>query len=383
MKSEELTFDNINVEAQEKVTESKKGGFDWQIFSLLMFLVAIGIVITPSAGYFKIMGKNYSYTRYLIDHFIRIFIGLTVGFLFFIISPRILIKKRFFFVVLSIILLVIVLFLSPYKYKRWFPIGPFHFQPSEFTKIAILLYIAGFSAKGKQKIKNLRKSFVNPMIVVFINVVLIIIEPNISTSILIVTIATAQLFIGGLRFRYVLLFIILAVGVIGTGVTVSKNARERLQNFINQEQVKPGKQVYYARQAIKNGGLLGVGIGKGEHKFFYLLRQADTDFVYAVIGEEMGFVGAFAVIVIYLLLFLLVLFKIRSFAEDMAYSVLAFGIVFTILLYALINISTSLGFIPATGVPLPFISYGGSSMLSNMIMAGILLRILKEKNETN
>ncbi len=386
MKSEELTFDDINIDDKDVNVEGlqnakRSAGFDWQIFTLLMLLVAIGIVITPSAGYFKIMGKNYSYTRYLIDHFLRVFIGLTGGFIFYVISPKKLIKARFLFIGLSLFFLLIVLKLSPFKFKRWMPIGPFLFQPSEFTKVAVLLYIAGFAAKGRQRLKSLRKSFLYPMLIVFVNVALIIAEPNISTSILIVTIATAQLFIGGLRFRYVLLFILLAVGVIGTGVVVSKNARERLQNFIHQEQIKPGKQVYYARQAIKNGGLLGVGIGKGEHKFFYLLRQADTDFVYAVIGEEMGFVGAFAVIVIYLLLFLLVLLKIKSFADDMAYAVLAFGIVFTFLVYALINISTSLGFIPATGVPLPFISYGGSSMLANMTMAGILLRILKEKNE--
>ncbi len=380
MKSEELTFDDLEIKTEGDIN---KRSFDWQIFTLIMLLVVIGIVITPSAGYFKILGKNYSYTRYLIDHFLRVFIGFAVAFLFYRISPRKLIKLRFVFIGLSIFMLMIVLKLSPFSFKRWLPIGPFLFQPSELTKIAVLLYIAGFAAKGRQRLKSLLKSFIYPMIVVFINVVLIIWEPNLSTSILIVTIATAQLFIGGLRFRYVFLFLLFAAIVMGSGVTFSKNARDRLQNFIHQEQIKPGKQVYYARQAIKNGGLLGVGIGKGEHKFFYLLKQADTDFVYAVIGEEMGFVGAFSVIVIYLLLFLLVLFKIRSFADDLAYSVLAFGIVFTYMIYALINISTSLGFIPATGVPLPFISYGGSSMLSNMILAGILLRILREKNETN
>ena len=383
MKSEELRFEDL--QSVEPV-EVKKGGSSTvhQVMFLLGLLVFLSIVITPSAGYFKIIGTNRSYFSYFLAHIIRILLGVLTGFIFYNISPRRLIAPmtRYTLLLFSLFFLILVYPMTHgMKYHRWIPLGPFHFQVSEFTKLVIIIFVAGYVAKGFTKMKNFKRAFLIPLSIVLLNVALIVFEPNISTSIILTTIAAVQLFIGRLRLRYILGFLLIVVLVLIVGIHVSTNARKRFYSFITHQQVKENSQVYYAREAIKNGGLFGQGIGKSEQKFFYLIKQADTDFIYAVIGEEMGFVGAFSVFIIYLALFLIVVRKIKNFVDDMGYTALAFGIVFTYLIYAYVNISTSLGFIPATGVPLPFISYGGSAMLANFAMAGILLRILKEKDE--
>ena len=383
MKSEELKFEDLQ---PVRTVETKSGGSSTlhQVMLLLGLLVFLSIVITPSAGYFKFIGTNRSYFSYFLAHLVRISLGVLVGFIFYNISPRKLLAPmtRFTFLVFSVFFLILVFPMTHgMKYHRWIPLGPFNFQVSEFTKIAIIIFVAGYVAKGFTKEKDFKRGFLLPLSIILINVALIVLEPNISTGMILTTIATVQLFIGRLRLRYIFGFLIVVALILVVGIHVSSNARTRFYRFIHREQVKENTQVYYAREAIKNGGLLGRGIGKSEHKFFYLIKQADTDFIYAVIGEEMGFVGTFSVLVIYLALFLIVVRKIKNFADDIGYSVLAFGIVFTYLVYAFVNISTSLGFIPATGVPLPFISYGGSAMLANFAMAGILLRILKEKDE--
>ncbi|GEM_PF-310219 len=380
MKSKDLFADEYAEEPVVDRESEKTGGFDWTVFSILLAIVIVGLIITPSAGYFKVLEHNTSYTRYLIDHIVRVMVGIFVAFIFYLINPRALVKSRFVFIGFSTVFLILVLLLSPYKYHRWLVIGPVTFQPSEFAKLAVLLFITGFTAKGLQRKKSIVKNFLNPMIFVGINAILILVEPNVSTSIILVTIATAQLFVGGLRLRSVFVFAAFALVLTTAGIKFSSNARERFENFISRKHLKKGEQVYYAVQAIKNGGFVGVGIGGGSHKFFYLLRQADTDFVYAVIGEEMGFVGTAGLLFLFLALYLLVVKRIIRFYRDMEYRVLAFGIAFTFVLYALINMATSLGFIPATGVPMPFVSYGGSAMMINMALAGILLRILKEKN---
>ncbi len=385
MKSKDLFADEFSetrehpAEREERRAERKRG-FDWTVFFILSAIVVVGLVITPSAGYFKLLEKSTGYLQYLLDHIVRVVIGVFTGFVFYLISPRVLIRNRFVFVGFSVLFLILVLIFSPYKYHRWLVIGPVTFQPSEFAKLAILLYVAGFTAKGLQRDRSIVRNFLKPMLIVGLNVFFILVEPNVSTSVILVTIATAQLFVGGLRFKSVLVFVAFALLVTSAGIRLSANARERFENFINKKHLMKGEQVYYARQAIKNGGFVGVGIGKGSHKFYYLLRQADTDFVYAVIGEEMGFVGTAGVLALFLALYFFVIKRITRFYRDMEYRVLAFGIVFTFVLYAFINMATSLGFIPATGVPMPFVSYGGSAMMINMALAGILLRILREKN---
>ena len=384
MKSQELRFEDLE---PVKAMEKKSGGFTivHLVMILLAALVVFSMFITPSAGYFKVFRTNTSRFHYYFMHFVRVSIGMLVGFVFYKISPRKLLSPitRFTFVAFSILFLIIVFPLTHgMSYHRWIPLGPFHFQVSEFTKVAIILFTAGYVARGYTKEKDFKRAFLFPLSIILANVALIVMEPNISTGIILTTIATAQLFIGRLRLRYIFGFLIIVALILVVGIKTSSNARKRFYNFIHKEQLKENSQVSYAIEAIKNGGLMGQGIGRSERKFFYLIRQADTDFIFAVIGEEMGFVGAFLVFLTYLLLFIFVVIKIKSFANDTGYSVLAFGIVFTYLIYALVNISTSLGFIPATGVPLPFISYGGSAMVSNFALAGILIRILREKDGT-
>lgn len=380
MKSEDLRFEDIEPGVERR---SRRFSTFHLVMLLLGLLVFFSLVVTPGAGYYRFVGTDKSHLSYYLAHVVRISLGIFVGFIFYNISPRKLLAPmtRFTFLIFSIFFLILVFPMTQgMSYHRWIPLGPLHFQVSEFTKIAIILFTAGYVAKGFTKEKNFKKAFLLPLSIILLNVALIVLEPNISTGIIITSIASAQLFVGRLRLRYILGFLIVVILILVVGIQVSSNARKRFYNFIHNEQLKKYSQVYYAREAVKIGGLLGEGVAKSEEKFFYLIKQADTDFIFAVIAEELGFVGASAVFFVYLLLFLTVVWKIKDFADDPGYSVLAFGIVFNYLIYAFVNISTSLGFIPATGVPLPFISYGGSAMISNFALAGILLRIFKEKD---
>ncbi len=279
----------------------------------------------------------------------------------------------------SVLLLVLVLVpgigVSNYGAQRWFRLGPIHFQPSEMTKICVLIYVADFLVRKQHEIKNFRKGFLPLLLVLGVISLLILKQPDLGSMLLIFTVSLIMIFIAGTRLRYLFSLVLLSLPAFYVLVVRVPYRWRRIVAFLDpwQDVHGAGFQLIQSQLAFGNGGLWGVGLGKSVQKLFYL-PAAHTDFILSIIGEELGFVGAFSVIALFIC-FIWQGARIAKRTLDPFGYYLSIGIVSLIGLQAVINIGVSIGALPTKGLPLPFISYGGSSLVFNMIAVALLLNI--------
>jgi cell division protein FtsW len=255
--------------------------------------------------------------------------------------------------------------------QRWMRFGPFVFQPAEFAKFGLLVWLAGYfdSLKELGKEQHAFWGFLLPGTVVLGVVGLTLLQPAVGTSIIIAVASLALFVVAGVRWWHVLVTVAAAVVLFIVAITCIPHARDRWKRFINGKQHQQEQSLI----AIGSGGPFGRGLGESRQKFQFLPKM-HNDFIFAEIGEEFGFIGSMAIFLLYLILFLYGM-KISSEARTPFGQYLAAGISFIIFLYAAVHIAVSLGLIPTTGQPLPFISSGGSALLSNLFAVGILLNI--------
>jgi cell division protein FtsW len=253
--------------------------------------------------------------------------------------------------------------------RRWLNLGFTSFQPSEFIKLALLIYIAKVSAKGKKMI-----SYFVPLIIV---VGLIMLQPDLGTTLVIVSTTLAQIFISGINI-FMLMGTVFSGGVLGIFIILTSGyRRDRLMTFLQQAD-DPLNKGYHIRQillALGSGGLTGVGLGASRQKFLFLPETA-TDSIFAVIAEEVGFIGS-SILLAFFIAYFIIGFKIAKNAPDRFSQVLAVGIVSWIVSQTFLNIASMVALVPLTGIPLPFISFGGTSLVAMLIGTGILLNISK------
>ncbi len=258
---------------------------------------------------------------------------------------------------------------------RWFSIGGLGVQPSELAKLVAIFFIAAILERRMNRINEVRYALVPIAIVVLGLVGLILLEPDLGTSIALVSIAAMMVFAAGLNYSYIVGVALAAAPVVGLLVMGSGYRRRRLLTFLDpwQDPLGDGFQIIQSLIAVGTGGIWGRGLMNGVQKLFYL-PEPHTDFIYAVIAEELGLVGATVV----LICFLIVAWRgvhIALNAPDSFGAFLAVGLTTMVALQALVNISIVLGLLPTKGIPLPFVSFGGSSLLMNLIGMGILLNI--------
>lgn len=257
--------------------------------------------------------------------------------------------------------------------KRWIFLGNLSIQPSEILKLSLSVYFAKLASK-----KMKAAAYFIPLIVVFL---LLMLQPDLGTAIVIAGIGMAQIFLAGVSIFYFLGAML--VGVLGVVVLIltSSYRKDRLLTFFEQTRDPLGKS-YHIRQiliALGSGGIFGVGFGNSRQKYLYLPETA-TDSIFAVIAEELGFVGSFFIILAYIYFVWRGINVIKN-APDIFSKILASGIVTWIGGQALLNIGSMVAIIPLTGIPLPFISYGGSSLVAVLIGCGILLNISRYGKE--
>ena len=258
--------------------------------------------------------------------------------------------------------------------RRWLPLGPFAFQPSELAKLALALWIAGFLARGPAP-KSLGE-LVRPIgMVVGVSCALILIEPDLGSALAIAIMATAVLLVSGTPLR-----VLLGGGGIGmtlvlAAIWLEPYRRARIFSFLDpwHDPQGAGFQAVQAMIALGSGGIFGVGLGESVQKIYYL-PEASTDMIFAIIGEELGLIGALAVIAAFAL-FAYAGFNIAIRCRDPFGKRLAAGLTALVCGQAAVNVSAVMGLAPLTGVPLPFVSYGGSSLVISLASVGILLNI--------
>jgi len=298
-------------------------------------------------------------------------------------TPLSLLQQATPFVVAVALILTILTFVpgigrSIMGARRWLFVFGQSFEPSELVKFAVVLYLAAIFSKKQDRINDPLNSLLPPLLVVSVFIVLIYLQNDFSTAFFIVLIALSMFLIAQVRIVYFVLLSLLFVPVGGMLLFTKAHRVRRLMAFLNPlaDPSGSGYQVIAAQTAFVSGGFWGRGLGKGVKKLGGL-PEAHSDFIYAVVGEEAGFLGAVFVLVLFALLawrgYLLVLRGKDSFARY-----LAFGITSTITLQALLNIAVAIGLVPATGIPLPLFSSGGSSMLITMIMAGMLINLSRQ-----
>lgn len=355
---------------------------DLGFFVSVLALVIIGIIMIYSSSSIYAgdeFGDKYFFIK---KHLIFVFIGSLLALIFSNINYkvyRVFIGKFFW---ITIFLLIITLIpgvgLKIKGARRWLDLVFFRVQTSEIAKLMLVFFLAHYYDK-QIDLKNSFKYYVfRPLLIVVIVCFFIIIEPDFSTVALIFIITISMMFVAGAKLLHLFVYLLLPLLITASIAIFSAPYRlKRIISFLDpwQDQSGAGFQVIQSMLAIYNGSWFGVGLGNSKLKLHYL-PEAHNDFIFSIFSEEFGLLG---VVIIFLLFLLLIYsgFRIAVNTSDLFGKYLVFGVIFAIAIQALINISVTLGLLPVTGLPLPFISYGGASFLSFMMMVGVVSNIAK------
>jgi len=373
--------------SQRKTTskfKSDKHSFDSQFFYLILFLVAIGLVFVADISAPQALNFFNDKYHFFKSQLFAALIGIVVMYVLSFINFSIYKKISIPFFIVSILLLV-VLFIPGLSYaalgaRRWINFGGLNFQPSEVAKLALAIYLAKVVSDIDMNlpIKKVLLKFFAPFVVVAF---LIMLQPDLGTTLVVSVIALSQIFISGIPILPFLGTLVVGFAATLMLILVSPYRRDRLMTFFENTSDPLGKS-YHIRQillALGSGGLFGVGLGQSRQKYLFL-PEASTDSIFAAIAEELGFIGSFVIILIFVF-FIYKAFKIVSMAPDTFSKVLGVGIASWIGGQIIINISSMVALTPLTGIPLPFFSYGGTSLVMVLVGCGILLNISKYSNK--
>ena len=345
-------------------------------------LVILGLFILSSASLI-ISKENFGNPYHYLQR--QIIFGLGIGIPGFIIAYRINYKfwKKISFPLLLFSLLLLIMVFIPklgLEYggaKRWLNLGPMSFQPSEFLKLSFIIYLASWLAGKKDRMFNLKSGLIPFLFIISLISILIIAEPDIGTLALIVLLGLTIYFVSGVKLSHIAAVSVLGIGAFYGLVKIAPYRLARILIFLNPnfDTQGIGYQINQAFLAIASGGLFGLGYGGSRQKFNFLPEPA-TDSIFAVVAEEIGFLGVIIITSLFVLFFSRG-FKISLRAQDKFGALLGLGITLWIIFQAFINIGAISGLLPLTGITLPFISYGSSSLAMTLVGAGMLLNISK------
>ena len=263
--------------------------------------------------------------------------------------------------------------------RRWLRLGPISIQPAELAKLVTVIYLAAYLARKEDRITNFGSGLVPPLIVIGVLGGLVLLERDLGTVVVMGSVGVSLLFLGGARLSHLVSLALCAVPVVLVLVLGSKYRRDRLMTFLApwKDASDTGFQITQSFLAFDSSGPFGVGFGEGKQKLFFL-PEAHTDFVLALVGEELGLVGTGAIILLFAV-FAVRGFQVAARARMPFGRYLGMGITLLIGTQALINASVVTGLVPTKGLTLPFVSYGGSSLVTCMVGVGILLNISRDR----
>ena len=361
--------------------------YDRSLLAYLCILAVIGTVMLYSASWYESFSSTNGKTEmlFLKNHLKRLLLGMLFLFGFLLIDYRKLKIIAPYLIIVSIILLIITkayyLFqgYSWYKPSRWLYLGGFSLQTSDIARFSIIIFISYYVDKKRDMLKDFQLGLLPALGLISLVMTLIIIQPDYSTALMICTIGMLILFIGGAEISQLSLSAAIAM-LIGIPVLLAREYRRlRILSFFGiGDNPDIGYQANQSLISLGNGGIFGVGLGNSIEKNHFL-PTPHTDFIFAIIGEELGFViGTVPVLTLFLLIFFRGV-KISKECTDPFGVFLSIGIVFNLVLYAFVNAAVVTGLFPVTGLPMPMVSYGGSGMVINMALMGILLNISQSK----
>lgn len=347
-----------------------------------LILIAIGVVMIFSASAIYALDKMGDSFYFLKRHLAYLAMGFFLANVAARANLTALRRHAKPVLVAAIVLLVLVLVpgvgSSTGGARRWFKFMGFSFQPSEYLKIAMLFYMADFLDRRRGEFGDLKRTVIPALFVLGLAVGLIFLQPDLGTAVTVASVVFVMFFAAGFRVTHLLCIILPAVPALVIAMLAKPYRRKRLLAFFNpwEDPKGVGFQIIQSFLALGSGGLFGVGLGRSQQKLFYL-PESHTDFIFSIIGEELGFAGAGSVVLLFIVFIfagMVVTFRAKSVFQQL----FSLGLVTLIGLEAVINIGVSTGALPTKGLSLPFISYGGSALVANLVAVGLLYNVSKE-----
>jgi len=366
----------------KKLRLKKSEPIDFMLFATIMLLVGIGVIMVYSASSYS-TANNPAINNgmfYLQKQAMWAAIGLILMIVVMNTDYHELKKHTKWIMVLTVILLCAVFAFHPVNgARRWISLGPASIQPSEVAKYTVVLYLAASLDRKGVKIKSLIYGILPYLLISGFFAAMVLAEKNLSIAAVIMGVTIIILFVAGAKGGHIagLLSLVIPAGI--AGIVLEPYRMARLMSFLNpwSDSQGDGYQLIQSLLALGAGGIFGSGLGSSRQKCFYI-PEPHTDFIFAIIGEELGLIGCTLIVILFVILVWRGL-KAASAAKDNFGKLLAIGITAVIAIQAIINIAVVTGSMPVTGVPLPFISYGGSSLIFNMIAMGVLLNVSRRK----
>lgn len=343
---------------------------------LMLMVLSLGVVYSASSTW--AMAKYNESGKLLGNHAVKVLLGFLAIFVFMHIDYKRYkkITKPALLIAVALLALTLGLGVVVKGAARWLRMGGFGLQPSEFARFALLFHLCVLIAEKKEKMKDFKAGFVPAMVWVSLVTVLVLVQPNFSTGAMMFAVSLVMLFIGRVRFRHLALTLAALLPLLVAYMFSAEYRMRRIMNFISGQGDAGGNGNYQLLQGILgfgNGGIFGVGPGQSRQRDLFL-PESYGDFVFSIVGEEYGLIGTLFIVGLFLVIMLRGI-RIAKHAPDDFGRSLAIGVTTSITLYALVNAGVTLGILPTTGLPMPFVSYGGSAMLFSCMAIGVLLNI--------
>ena len=367
--------------------------YDQLLLILIIILCAMGTVMLYSASSSISLNETggLTDTLFIRSHLKRLLLGILIMFLFIIIDYRKFKSIAPYLMIFSIILLLATKIMYLVKGinfpARWLDLGLFTVQTSDIARFSLILYIAYYIDKKRESLKDFYNGFLPPVLLMAGILFTIVIQPDFSTAAVIGLIGFSMLFIGGAKLSHIITTGVISIVIMIPVMLMRSYRMKRVIYWLGSifginsgsEQEVIGYQAQQSLISLGNGGFWGLGLGNSLEKNLFL-PTPHTDFIFAIIGEELGFIVGVMVMIAYIVILFRAI-QISKKSNDIFGIILSIGFGLSITFYALINIGVVIGVIPVTGVPLPFISYGGSSLIINLLMVAILLNISKAQRK--
>ncbi len=368
------------IQSSTMVSQELRRSIDPWLLLAVVLLLLVGEVMVFNTTYFYAFEHFGDPYRFVWKHQIALVLG-SIG-LVIAVSLSSVAYRRFAYPVLVFAFLGLLIVFMPGvaqgKIHRWIDLGPLNFQPSELAKGAVVLYLAHFLAKKAERLTSVVHGLLPPLLVVGTAVVLIVMEPDLGGAVFVSMILFALLYVAGARVQHLAALAACGMVLLVFAIVTASYRSDRLDSFFNPTAHKQGKsyQLNQSLLAFGAGGIKGVGLGESRQKMFYL-PEAHTDFIFAVVGEETGLWGTVSILSLFTLLGVRGL-RVAARHPQPFGRLLAFGYTFLLVCQAGLNMAVVLGMLPTKGLPLPFISYGGSALVMALVYAGVLLSLSRE-----
>lgn len=355
----------------------KDSKIDKVLITVTALLLLIGLIMIYSSTFVLAKEQHGDNFHFLKKQVMWLMLGLIVAVIISSLKYPYYLDRRVVFlaITIAVIGLVMVFFTGRINNSyRWIRFAGVSVQPSEFAKIAVVLYLAYVLSRENFDVNDIKKLSVQ-LIPLFLVEILILKEPDLGNFLLVMIVATIMLFTAGLRIRYFLVSSLFLAPMLYWFIKMNPEKMNRILAFLKPEEYTStyGFQALQSVYAVGSGGIFGKGLGNSTQKLFFL-PYAYSDFIYAIVGEEMGLLGSMIVVGLFFI-FLVRGVRIAKYSANRHIYLLVTGLSFLIVVQAMINVSVTIGIFPTKGIPLPFISNGGSSLMASLIITGIILNV--------